>query len=47
LNIDKLILGGNHICLADTYNNLGVVYMKKGDYDLAIEYYQSSLKIKR
>ena len=37
----------NHPSLANTYNNLGAVYINKGDYDLAIEYYQLSLKIDR
>ena len=37
----------NHPSLADIYNNLGLLYDDIGEYDLAIEYYQSSLKIFR
>ena len=37
----------NHPSLSNTYNNLGAVYINIGEYDLAIEFYQSSLKIDR
>lgn len=31
--------------MASTYNNIGVVWDNKGDYDKALEYYQQSLDI--
>jgi tetratricopeptide (TPR) repeat protein len=35
----------DHPHVASTYNNLGVIYESKGDYDKAIEYYTKSLPI--
>ena len=38
-------LGENHVWVASSYNNLGSVYSKKGNYDKALEYYIKSLDI--
>jgi len=38
-------LGDRH-GLAHTYGNLGLVYADKGEWDLAIEYYEKSMQIK-
>ena len=32
--------------MARSYNNIGLVYDNKGEYDKALEYYQKSLAIK-
>lgn len=32
--------------MAGTYNNIGLIYYNKGDYDRAMEYYNKSLNIK-
>ena len=32
--------------IADSLNNIGIVYQEKGDYDEALVYYQKALKIK-
>jgi tetratricopeptide (TPR) repeat protein len=45
LKIFPNTLGNEHPSVADTYNNLGLVHAKKGDYDSAIEYCEMALKI--
>ena len=45
LEIRKEQLGPNHIYVATSYNNLGLVYWKTGDLEKAKEYHQSSLEI--
>jgi len=35
----------NHPDLAKSYNNIGLVYNSKGEYDKALEFYQKSLEI--
>jgi len=39
-------LGGEHPYVADSYNNIGVVWKNKGEYDKALDFYQKSLEIK-
>ena len=39
-------LGKFHIDVAKSYNNLGAVYLSLGKYDIAIDYFNESLKIK-
>jgi tetratricopeptide (TPR) repeat protein len=46
LNIQLKTLGEEHIDLADTYNNIGIVYDDKGEYEKAIDFYQKSLDIR-
>jgi tetratricopeptide (TPR) repeat protein len=41
--LDKL--GHDHPDVALSYNNLGLAYDNKGEYDRGIEYYEKSLKI--
>lgn len=36
-------LGGEHVDVARTYNNLGVIHKNLGDFDQAKEYYQRTL----
>jgi hypothetical protein len=45
LKIRLDVLGLNHVDVALSYNNIGLVYRSKGDYKLALEYYIKSLKI--
>ncbi|KPK76732.1 MAG: hypothetical protein AMJ89_03625, partial [candidate division Zixibacteria bacterium SM23_73] len=37
---------GDEHGMAKTFNNLGLVYKAKGEWDKAIEFYNNSLKIK-
>ena len=46
LEIKEKQLGPNHVGLAVSYNNLGLVYYDKGDLDKANDYYQRALEIK-
>lgn len=39
-------LDANHPDVARIYNNIGVVYKDKGDFDKALDYYQRSLSIR-
>ena len=45
MKIRERVLGENHPSLATSYNNIGSVYDKKGDYAIALEYYNKSMKI--
>ena len=45
LKITVAALGENHPDVAASYNNLGVVYKNKGEYDKAIDFYERSLSI--
>ena len=45
LKIQKEQLGANHVDVATSYNNLGIVYKKTGDLEKAKEYYEWALKI--
>ncbi len=40
------VVGENHVDVAKSYNNIGLVYNSKGDYTLALEYLSKSLEIK-
>ena len=47
--IRENVLGTEHPSTATTYNNIGLVYWKRGgqgDYDKALEYYEKALEIK-
>lgn len=37
--------GGDHPDVADTYNNIGLVYKAQGDYPMALEVYRKALRI--
>eukprot|EP00282_Hemiselmis_andersenii_P038895 CAMPEP_0169445508 /NCGR_PEP_ID=MMETSP1042-20121227/10477_1 /TAXON_ID=464988 /ORGANISM="Hemiselmis andersenii, Strain CCMP1180" /LENGTH=59 /DNA_ID=CAMNT_0009556909 /DNA_START=15 /DNA_END=190 /DNA_ORIENTATION=+ len=39
-------LGHDHVDVAATYNNMGVVHEKLGEYKKALEYYNMALKIR-
>ena len=39
-------LGPEHPDVAAIYNNLGLAYNQKGEYDKAVEYYEKSLALK-
>ena len=41
-----MILGVKNKKVAVTYNNIGGVYEEQSNYELALEYYQKSLRIK-
>ena len=45
LDIQIDIFGKNHSDIIDTYNNMGLVYDRKGEYDLALEEYNKALNI--
>ena len=38
-------MGGEHPDVATTYNNIGITWKNKGEYDKALEYYEKSLVI--
>jgi tetratricopeptide (TPR) repeat protein len=40
-------LGENHPELASTYNNIGLAYQRKGEYDKGLQYMEIALKIDR
>ena len=44
LELSKKLYGENHPSTATSYNNIGFVYRKKGDYDTALEYYNNPRK---
>jgi tetratricopeptide (TPR) repeat protein len=46
LEIKEKQLGPNHVDVALTYNNIGLVYREKGDLDQAKDYFQRALEIK-
>lgn len=46
LIIGKFNLGENHIEVAQTYNNMGVLFWYKGKYDKSLEMHQCALNIK-
>ena len=39
LKIKGKVLGGSHPSFAETLNNIGLLYHKKGEYDKALEKY--------
>ena len=39
-------LGTNHLETADSYNNVGIVYLNKGDYKYSFSFLVKSIKIK-
>ena len=41
----RLKTDANNPLLASSYNNIGAVYKSRGDYELALSYYKSGLKI--
>ena len=43
LSIEKQ--GADHLCIAETFTQIAVVYDKQGDYQKAIEYAEKALKI--
>ena len=45
LAIRKNIYGENHLDVATSYNNIGMVYSDQGDYTKALEYYTKALNI--
>jgi len=45
LRIKKKILGENDLSIGTTLNNIGSVYFKDGNYELAMESYQRALEI--
>ncbi len=47
LNINKVHYGDNNFNLANTYNNIGLVYWQQGKLDQALEMYLKSLNIKK
>jgi tetratricopeptide (TPR) repeat protein len=47
LEIRKELLGEKHTTVARDYNNIGVVYDIKNEYDLALQYYFKSLEINK
>ncbi len=36
----------NHPDIATSYNNIGLIYKYKGEYETALDYYNKSLKIR-
>ena len=46
LSVLSKIVGPNHVDVALSYNNIGLVYSKKGDLYQALDYYQRALEIK-
>jgi tetratricopeptide (TPR) repeat protein len=45
LDIRRKVFGEEHPDVASSYNNIGGVYDSKGEYALALEYYQKALDI--
>ncbi len=45
LEIDKKTMGENNPAIANTYNNIGSVYVHQGDYNKALENYFKSFVI--
>ena len=45
LEIGEKQLGPNHVDVAVSYNNIGLVYYDKGDLDKANDYYQRAMEI--
>ncbi len=43
LTINEHILGKNHPNLCRNYNNLGLLYSRQGESQMAIDYYEKSL----
>ena len=46
LAIDLKTLGDEHPIVATSYNNIGMVWKRKGEYDKALEYYEKCLAIR-
>ena len=46
LEIRGRVLGQNHPDIATSYNNIGVIYSDKGDYDKALEYHLKAMEIR-
>ena len=40
-------MGENHPDIATIYNNIGLAYQNKGEYDKSVHYLELALKIKR
>ncbi len=47
LEIEKEQLGSNHVEVATSYNNLGMVYRYAGEFAKAKEYYERALEIRK
>jgi len=47
LNIRKSILGNQNPLVGDVFNNLGVVFLFKNNYNKAIEYYKKALALRK
>ncbi|MCK4665039.1 MAG: CHAT domain-containing protein, partial [Bacteroidales bacterium] len=47
LEIFKELLGEKHTTVASSYNNIGLVYDDKSEYDKSLEYHFKSLEIKK
>ena len=45
LDIRKKHLGERHLLVAQSYNNIGLVYQRRAEYQKSIEYYQKALEI--
>ena len=46
MKIRESVQGQDHPNTAGSYNNIGIVYRNKGDYDKALEYYLKAVKIR-
>ena len=46
LEVFLAVYGQEAMSVADTYNNMAIVYKSQGHYERALEYYQKSLDIK-
>ena len=47
LTIKKAVLGEKHLEVAYSYNSMGIIYNKQGEYTKALDYYEKSLAIRK
>ena len=47
LELKSLVPENKWLNLAASYNNIGLVYMQKGELDKALEFYNKALEIKK
>ena len=47
VELSEKLFGGNHLDTVPSYNNIGAIYLSKGDFDTAIKYFDIVLTIQK